>query len=883
MSADDPIRFDVTGMTCAACSARVQKAASAVEGVSDAEVNLLKNTMQVHLDVGADPAAVVRAVDAAVEKAGYGAVEQGAGSTPSTSASAPSTAAADAARAMKRRLIVSIAFCVPLFYVSMGHMFGWPLPSVLMGEAGMIPLALTEMLLLLPIAVINRRYFTNGFKTLFHAAPNMDSLIALGSTASIVYGVVAVYRMGWLLGSGDVAAAAPLAHDLYFESAGMILTLITLGKYFEARAKGHTTDAIAALMDLAPATAVVRRDGAEVEIPADQVKVGDEVVVRAGQGIPVDGVVVEGDATVDESALTGESLPVEKRPGDAVTGATVSRSGWFVLRAERVGEDTALAAIIRLVDEATGTKAPIERIADRISGVFVPVVIAIALAVFAVWMALGASIESALTYAISVLVISCPCALGLATPTAIMVGTGRGAQRGILVKSAETLENACRTACVALDKTGTVTEGRPKVMGVTCAEGITRRGVLATAAFLERRSEHPLAAAIMDAAGDDMPVGMKVECFDQVAGGGLSGHVDGHDVLVGNERLMEGAGVHVEGLVHDAHLFEAQGATVLYVATDGAAIGAVGVADTVKPSAAAAVAELHAMGIESLMLTGDAPVAANAIAAQVGIDQVESGVLPGRKEEAVHELQRAGKAVAMVGDGVNDAPALARADTGIAIGAGTDVAIASADVVLMRSDPLDVPAAIQLSRATMRNIKQNLFWALFYNAICIPVAAGVLAPLGVSLNPMIAAAAMSCSSVCVVTNALRLRGWKPRWATQQARDAADGRIAAADEPANADADRLSPAAGSEETDQCAGAVPALEGKESSMTIELNVEGMMCQHCVAHVTKALSDVQGVTDVAVDLDAGTATVHVVEGTDSTALCAAVAEEGYPCKVA
>ncbi|MDD7689410.1 MAG: heavy metal translocating P-type ATPase, partial [Ellagibacter isourolithinifaciens] len=753
--------FDVSGMTCAACSARVEKTTSGVAGVEHAVVNLLKNSMEVEYD--GNPATLA-AISAAVEKAGYGAVPRveaaaaaGAPSSPASPSAARENAAAKEAAHVRMRLIVSFVFTIPLFYLSMGHMFGWPLPAFFLGHENMLTFAFTQFLLLLPVIFVNFKFFRVGFKTLFHGSPNMDSLIALGSTASTVYGIVAIYRIGWGMGHGDVDFAHMAAMDLYFESAAMILTLITLGKYFEARAKGKTTDAIAQLMDLSPKTAIRRNvDGAEEEVPVDQVRPGDILIVRAGAGVPVDGVVIEGAGTVDESVITGESVPVDKGVGAAVTGATVNRTGWFAMRAERVGADTVLAGIVRMVDEATSSKAPIEKLADKISGVFVPVVIAIALITFIIWMFVGAGVATALSHAISVLVISCPCALGLATPTAIMVGTGRGAANGILVKSAEALQTAHGVKTVVLDKTGTITKGAPEVCEVLVAGGLfgsceTRfvsavgaidelkcndaaADFLSLAYSLEKRSEHPLAQAIVAYAEARGAAAQEVEAFEQIPGGGLRGVVAGRTCLAGNVRLMEDGGVDVAAVREQAQCLSDEGKTVLFFAVDGALAGLVALADEPKPRSAAALAELSRMGIRTVMLTGDNERTAHAIQKRVGTDDVIAGVLPQGKEEVIRDLQKQGT-VAMVGDGVNDAPALARADVGIAIGAGTDIAIDSADIVLMKSDLVDVPAAISLSRATMRNIKQNLFWALIYNVICIPVAAGALSFAGVTLNP----------------------------------------------------------------------------------------------------------------------------------------------------
>jgi len=764
-------RFDVTGMTCAACSARVEQAAAGVPGVEKAAVNLLKNSMDVVYDGSPE---TIAAIGAAVDKAGYGAFPRNGGvdsvlATTPPYGSLPTNAAAQEAKSVRLRLIVSFVFCIPLFYLDMGHMWGWPLPSCFLGAENSMTLSLTQLLLVIPIVFVNFKFFRNGFKGLAHRSPNMDTLVALGASASLVYSIAQLYRVGIALGAGDLHTAHMSAMDLYFEGAGMILTLITLGKYFEARSKGRTTDAITALMDLAPKTAtLVADDGSEEEIPAERVQVGDVLVVRAGQGIPVDGVVIEGDGVVDESALTGESIPVDKPVGSDVTGATVNTTGYFKMRATRVGNDTALAHIIALVDDATSSKAPIQRLADRISAVFVPVVIAISLVVFLAWLfATGMDVSKAVVHGISVLVISCPCALGLATPTAIMVGTGRGAKQGILIKSAEALENAHDVATVVLDKTGTITKGSPEVTDVITADGIETGDLLMLAYGLEKKSEHPLARAICEYAtlqgSDQLPV----KDFRQVPGRGLAGFTEGARALGGNAAMMADAGISLDALEGRADQLSQEGKTPLFFAWGDQLLGLIAVADQVKPTSAAAVSELTALGVQTVMLTGDNERTARAVQEQVGINRVVAGVMPNGKDAHIQLLSNEGK-VAMVGDGVNDAPALARADLGIAIGAGTDVAIESADMVLVRNDLMDVAAGIQLSRATMRNIKQNLFWALFYNVICIPVAAGVLTPFGITLTPDIAAAAMSLSSIFVVTNALRLRTWKPKWTTVQA-------------------------------------------------------------------------------------------------------------------
>ena len=852
--------FDITGMTCAACSARVQKAAGEVAGVTEANVNLLKNSMELVYD---GDQATVEAVCAAIDRAGYGAHPRAQRASARGEQAGVGDVAQRESEERRRQLIASGSLSVPLFYVAMGPMFGWPELPGLAGMQGMMANALTQLLLCLPILFVNRRYFVMGFKTLAHGAPNMDSLIAIGSAASAVWSIVQTYRVALAMGAGNMQTAHEALHSLYFDSAGMILTLITLGKFFEARAKGRTTSAITALMDLAPKTATVVRDGREQVVPSEDVRVGDRVIVRAGEAVPVDGVVVEGSALIDESAITGESVPVEKIVGDRVTGATVSSHGWFAMEARAVGDDTTLAGIIRLVDEATGSKAPIQRQADAIAGVFVPVVLVIAAVTLVAWLAMSHDFATALTHAISVLVISCPCALGLATPTAIMVGTGRGAANGILIKDAEALETACGLTTVVLDKTGTVTEGSPRVTDVLLAPGATDVELLFDVAALERKSEHPLALALVAYADEQAPgidAGAEVRDFEQVAGGGLVAQVNGSRVLAGNEGLMHARGIDTSALSVQAAALADEAKTPLFIAEDERLLGVVAVADAIKPTSAEAISRLRSMGIRTVMLTGDQQRTAAVVARACGVDEVVAGVLPDQKERHVRQLQEAGEKVAMVGDGINDAPALARADVGVAIGAGTDVAISSADVVLMHSDPRDVATAVELSRATMRTIRQNLFWALFYNAICIPVAMGVLSPLGITLNPMIGAAAMGFSSVFVVSNALRLRTWKPA-----------EHAASRDVPAALVTTELDDAS------------REAEGDEDMKEKKLNVEGMMCEHCVAHVTKALEGVKGVKNVRVSLDEGTAVVDAGLLVSDKALVTAVEEAGYKASIA
>ncbi|WP_101697201.1 heavy metal translocating P-type ATPase [Clostridium minihomine] len=758
-------KYNVTGMTCSACSAAVEKSVKKVEGVNGVTVNLLSNNMMVDFDEGmTDNAQIISAVEAA----GYEASVFVRGAAPDQQKAVDPVQ--EELNSMRVRLIVSFMFWIPLMYLAMHHMmkewFGIPVPAFLVnafhGPENGIAFAFTQLLLLAPIVYVNRKYFQVGFKTLWKRSPNMDSLIAIGSTAAIVYGIFVIYRIGYALGAGDMMTADHYLMDIYFESAGTILTLITLGKYLEARSKGKTSEAISKLMDLAPKTASVLRDGKEQEIPVEQVRVGDIVLIRPGKSIPVDGVITEGSSAVDQSALTGESIPVEKSVGDAVIAATLNKTGFFKMEAQKVGGDTTLAQIIELVEEASSSKAPIAKLADKISGIFVPVVILIALASAITWLIAGQTFEFALSIAIAVLVISCPCALGLATPVAIMVGTGKGASNGILIKSAEALETAHTVKTVVLDKTGTITEGKPRVTDIVTASGIDEQELLTVAASIEKPSEHPLAEAIVEKAKELSLELHSVGDFQAVSGRGILTSIEGVPYAAGNLALMQEQGVSFEGLQQKAESFAEEGKTSLYFAKEKQLLGVIAVADVIKPTSRQAVEELRAMGIDVVMLTGDNQRTAEAIRRQLNIDRVVAEVLPQDKEEEVRSIQASGKKVAMVGDGINDAPALARADVGIAIGAGTDIAIESADIVLMKSDLMDAVTAIQLSRATIRNIKENLFWAFFYNTIGIPLAAGVFyVLLGWKLNPMFAAAAMSLSSVCVVLNALRLKFFKP--------------------------------------------------------------------------------------------------------------------------
>ena len=766
-------QFDVGGMTCAACQAHVEKAVCKLDGVTDVAVNLLSGSMQVTFDE-----AILSDSDIcdAVDRAGYSASpvmeSAGAGTARSHSARAlesPTKKLEEAARAMRGRLTVSIVFLIPLFYLGMGHMLGWPLPAFFGAHENIMNLAITELLLLTPILYVNDAYFINGFKSLIHCAPTMDALIAIGATASIAWSVYGIYRIAAALAAGDAMAAHAIGMDnLYLESAGTILALVTVGKYLETRSKSKTGGAIEALIDLAPKTAtILGPDGVETVQNADDIQPGQVILVRPGEIVPVDGVVLEGVSAIDESALTGESIPVEKVPGDTVSAATVNRTGSFTFRATRVGADTNLARIIRLVEDANATKAPIARLADKVAAVFVPVVLIIAAVTFVIWLiATGGNFNEALTAAVAVVVISCPCALGLATPVAIMVGTGKGAELGILFKSAEALETLRGTGTVVLDKTGTITQGRPVVTDVLPARradgsaATTEKGLVKLAAALERNSEHPLAEAIMAHAEERGIVARTVEDFQAIPGRGVTAREGANRIAAGNAALMNEEGIELDRARVEE--FAREGKTPLFFAKNGELMGTIAVADEVKPTSARAIESLQELGVRTVMLTGDNELTAQAIARRVGVTEVIADVMPADKESLVRELQDEGQTVAMVGDGINDSPALARADVGIAIGAGADVAKEGADIVLMRSDLLDVARAIELSRAVIRNIKQDLFWALFYNSLGIPLAAGVFYPLlGWQLSPMFGAAAMSLSSLCVVGNALRLRGFKP--------------------------------------------------------------------------------------------------------------------------
>ena len=842
-------QYDITGMSCAACSARVEKAVSQVEGVTSCAVSLLTNSM------GVEGTASPQAIIAAVENAGYGASVKGASGQRAASANSDDDALKDRETpVLRRRLIASLGFLAVLMYVSMGHMmWHWPLPSFF--EGNHVAMGLVQLLLAAIVMVINQKFFVSGCKSLLHGAPNMDTLVALGSGASFVYSVYALFAMTDAQVRGDVEAVMAYMHEFYFESAAMILALITVGKMLEARSKGKTTDALRSLMKLAPKTAVLLRDGKEVTVPIEQVRRGDTFAVRPGEHIPVDGVIVDGVSAVDESALTGESIPVDKTTGDGVSAGTVNQSGYLRCEATGVGEDTTLSQIIRMVSDAAATKAPIAKVADKVSGVFVPTVIAIAAVTAAVWLLLGESVGFALARGISVLVISCPCALGLATPVAIMVGSGMGAKHGILFKTAASLEEVGKVQIVALDKTGTITEGAPKVTDLLPADGVSEEELLTAAFALESRSEHPLAKAIVEAAEQRNLTAAEVTDFQALPGNGLTARLDGVLLAGGNQKFISEGTAFSESTKASAEALAQEGKTPLFFSQNGQLLGVIAVADTVKSDSPQAVSELRQMGIRVVMLTGDNERTARAIGRQAGVDEVVAGVLPDGKESVIRQLKEYGK-VAMVGDGINDAPALTRADIGIAIGAGTDIAVDAADVVLMKNRLSDVPAAIRLGRATLRNIHQNLFWAFFYNIIGIPLAAGVWIPLfGWKLSPMFGAAAMSLSSFCVVSNALRLNLFDIRSARR------DKQVS----PVQAFA--INNSQDTEEED--------MFGKNKKT---LKVEGMMCEHCEARVKNALEALDGVEKAEVSHKKGTAVVTCKEEVSDELLKSTVEQQGY-----
>lgn len=856
-------KFDVTGMTCSACSSRVEKCVRKLPGTKDVSVNLLTNSMQVDFD---ESALSVQDIENAVEHAGYGAAAAGehenaenAGKTSgagkaSQAATKPGESPVEKhMHEMRKRMILSFLFLIPLMYVSMGHMAGLPLPGFLSGPQNAVGFAMTQFLLCLPVVVVNRSYYSKGFSTLMHGAPNMDTLIAIGSAASLVYGVFAVYRIGYGLGVQDIALVDQYRHDLYFESAVMILAFINVGKYLEARSKGKTSEAIRKLMDMAPKTAVVERNGRQIEIPAEEALEGDIFLVKPGSSIPADGIIIEGSTSVDEAAITGESIPVEKSVGDTVIAATMNKAGFIRFRGTKVGDDTTFSQIIRLVEEASSSKAPIAKIADKIAGIFVPIVMGIALITAAAWLIAGATFEFALSCAIAVLVISCPCALGLATPVAIMVGTGKGAENGILIKSGEALEITHNIKSIVLDKTGTITQGRPQVTDILAFQR-SEKELLTVAAALEEKSEHPLAEAILEKAGAEGIKPAKAENFLAVSGRGVQAEINGKRYFAGNQKFAKEKGLAAKSRDQDMVRLAKEGKTPLLFFDENEILGIIAAADVVKETSAQAIREMKKLGIEVIMLTGDNRRTAEAIKRQLSIDTVIAEVLPQDKEREVARLQEGGRTVAMVGDGINDAPALARADVGIAIGAGTDVAIESADIVLMKSDLLDVVTAVGLSKAVIRNIKQNLFWAFFYNACGIPLAAGLLYPMfGLKLSPMFGAAAMSLSSFFVVTNALRLRFFhvlkKP--AKKEQTETVD----------KGDQGRTLP-----------------ENKEETKMITMKIEGMMCAHCQAAVTKALNAVEGVTKTDVNLEDKAAYVETSGDVSGDALKKAVVDAGY-----
>ena len=860
-------RFNVTGMTCAACSSHIEKALSKTEGVRAVNVNLLANNMVVDYD---EAVLTESDISRVVENAGYGATPAAAATkSRAPRQEPPANLTLQEAEHKRKQFLHSLIFLIPLFYISMGSMAGLPVPQWMDGMHNPLAFAFTQFLLTLPILYLNRNYFFTGFKSLWHRSPNMDSLIAVGSSAALVYGIYVIYQISFAFVAGDQEALHGYAHDLYFEGAATILTLITFGKWLEARSKSKTSEAITKLMDLAPKTAVVERSGVELEVPVEEVLPGDIVIIRPGQSIPVDGVVIEGSSSVDESALTGESIPVEKAVDDRVIAATVNKNGYLKFRATRVGDDTTLSQIIRLVEDASASKAPIAKLADKVASIFVPAVMTIAALATVVWLLLGAEFDFALSIGISVLVISCPCALGLATPVAIMVGTGKGAENGILIKSAEALETAHLVDTVILDKTGTVTEGKPQVTDVITFGPTGAGELLSLAAGVESRSEHPLAEAIVQYAAEKGIPFAEARDFAAAAGQGVSAAVEGGTLYAGNRKMLEALGIDPAPLEADADRLADEGKTPLFFVrkSGGTAevLGIIAVADVVKPTSQTAIAELKKLGIDVVMLTGDNKKTAAAIQRQMGITRVVAEVLPQDKEQEVRKLQEAGHKVAMVGDGVNDAPALARADVGIAIGAGTDVAIESADIVLMKSDLLDVVTAIELSKAVIRNIKQNLFWAFFYNSIGIPLAAGVLfIPFGLKLNPMFAAAAMSFSSVSVVTNALRLKLFKPSIAAPEAPSSARPVVREVTETAR---EPMVLSAAAEET----------AAEKAPVRKTMRVDGMTCPHCVARVEKALNAIDGVT-AKVDLESATAALTLTREVPDEVLMDAVRQADY-----
>lgn len=884
------IKFNITGMTCSACSSHVQRAVEKLEGAAEVQVNLLTNSMSVNYDeaiLGTDK------IIEAVEKAGYGASladslknsssnKNSAGGKTSGTRSFQNDAAKLERDKIKKRLILSLVFMIPLFYVSMGHMASLPIPHFLHGIENALIFSFTQFLLALPVLIINKKFFTGGFKAFLNKAPNMDSLVAVGSGAALIYGIFAIYKMAYGMGHGDMETVRLFAGDLYFESAAMILTLVTLGKFLEANAKGKTSQAITKLMNLKPKTALVIRNGNEEEIPVEEIVKGDLILIKPGFSIPVDGIIVEGNSSVDEAAITGESLPVEKTAGDKVVSASINLSGTFTFKAERVGDDTTLSQIIALVEEASASKAPVSKLADKISNYFVPAVIAIAVITLFVWFIAGEGFEFALSRAISVLVISCPCALGLATPTAIMAGTGKGARLGILIRSAEALETAHKTNTVVLDKTGTITQGRPDVIDIKKTENFSEDEVLSFAYSLEVLSEHPLANAVIKRAKEKNLEALKIKDFKAEHGFGISGieEASGLKILAGNEKLFQKNNIEISHAKAEIDALAEKGATPLLIGVSGRTggsssetdtgaklIGIIAVADKIKEGSIESIAEFKAMGIKTIMLTGDNKKTANAIKAQTGVDDFSAELLPQNKKNEIEKLQQAGLKTAMIGDGINDAPALMTADVGIAIGNGTDIAIESADIILMNDNLQTAVDSIQLSRAVMRNIKENLFWALFYNSLCIPLAAGAFYPLfGIVLSPMIAAAAMSLSSVSVVSNALRLNYFKPKRKYKINRDAGSVSSSSAESESSCTVN----------TESCAADKNKIKEKELMNTV-LKVNGMQCQHCVSHVKEALTKISGVS-AEIDLGAKTATITHPESVSVADLKKAIEDAGY-----
>ena len=831
-------KFSVTGMTCSACSSHVEKSVKELNGVKSVNVNLLTNSMVVNYD---DNITNTDIIIEAVKNSGYGASV-----FTKNKAAIESDARVrveDEIKEMRTRLIISFIFLIPLMYVSMGHMMGLSLPGFLSGLKNSISYGMTQLLLTIPIVYVNRKYYKVGFKTLFKGSPNMDTLIAIGSSAALIYGIFAIYRMGYGLGIQDFELVEKYHMDLYFESAATILALITLGKYLEKRSKGKTSEAISKLMDLAPKNATVIRNGEEYIIPIEEVVIDDILIVKPGESIPVDGVILEGSTSIDQSALTGESIPVEKSIGDKVIAATINKNGFFKFKAEKVGDDTTLAQIIQLVEDASSSKAPIAKLADKISGIFVPVVITIAIIATVVWLLLGYPFEFALSIGIAVLVISCPCALGLATPVAIMVGTGKGAENGILIKSAEALEIAHTIKTVVLDKTGTVTEGKPVVTDVIPAKGVSRDELLKIASSIEKPSEHPLSEAIVKFGEKNGLTLFEVQDFQAISGRGLVATINNKTYYAGNLALMKEKGINYSILENMSNELAEKGKTPLYFASEKQLLGLIAVADVIKKTSKKAIEEFKAMGIDVVMLTGDNKRTAEAIRKELNIDKVIAEVLPQDKESEIRKIQASGKKVAMIGDGINDAPALARADVGIAIGAGTDIAIESADIVLMKNDLLDGVTSIQLSKSVIKNIKENLFWAFFYNAIGIPLAAGVFYNIfGWKLNPMFGAAAMSLSSVCVVSNALRLKLFKPKYVYLDEEELSNG------------------------------------GEDNKMKKVIRIDGMNCGHCQAKVEGALSSLNGVSKVKVDLKKKIATVTLEEDIIDDVLLKTVNDAGF-----